>query len=48
MTRSTSARLYVARAVLPALLASFAGTLLISWLPLLATGLPALLGQALR
>ena len=31
---------YVARSVLPALLAIFLGTLAISWLPLLATGLP--------
>ncbi len=35
---------YVAASVLPALLAIFLGTLAISWLPLLATGLPALLG----
>lgn len=35
---------YVAAAVLPALLAIFLGTLAIAWLPLLATGLPALLG----
>jgi TRAP-type C4-dicarboxylate transport system permease large subunit len=34
---------YVARSVLPALLAIFLGTLLISWLPILATGLPDLL-----
>ncbi len=34
---------YVARSVLPALLAIFIGTLLIAALPLLATGLPALL-----
>jgi len=34
---------YVAASVLPALLAIFLGTLLISWLPILATGLPALL-----
>ena len=33
---------YVARSVLPALLAIFLGTLAISWLPLLATGLPDL------
>jgi TRAP-type C4-dicarboxylate transport system permease large subunit len=39
---------YVARAVLPALLAIFIGTLIISWLPLLATGLPQLLGHGLR
>lgn len=35
----------VAASVLPALLAIFLGTLAISWLPLLATGLPALLGM---
>lgn len=35
----------VAVSVLPALLAIFVGTLLISWLPLLATGLPSLLAQ---
>lgn len=35
---------YVAAAVLPALLAIFLGTLAIAWLPILATGLPALLG----
>ena len=35
---------FVAAAVLPALLAIFLGTLAIAWLPLLATGLPALLG----
>ena len=35
---------YVATAVLPALLAIFLGTLAIAWLPLLATGLPTLLG----
>lgn len=35
---------YVAVAVLPALLAIFLGTLAIAWLPMLATGLPALLG----
>ncbi len=39
---------YVASAVLPALLAIFAGTLIISWFPLLATGLPALLGVGIR
>jgi tripartite ATP-independent transporter DctM subunit len=33
---------YVARAVLPALLAIFLGTLLISWVPVIATGLPTL------
>ena len=32
---------YVAASVLPALFAIFLGTLVISWLPLLATGLPA-------
>jgi len=31
---------FVAAAVLPAMLAIFLGTLLISWLPVLATGLP--------
>lgn len=36
---------YVARSVLPALLAIFIGTLLIAALPLLATGLPALLSR---
>ena len=35
---------YVAAAVLPALLAIFLGTLAIAWLPMLATGLPTLLG----
>lgn len=34
---------YVAISVLPALLAIFVGTLIISWVPLLATGLPGLL-----
>jgi tripartite ATP-independent transporter DctM subunit len=34
---------YVAASVLPALLALFLGTLAISWLPILATGLPNLL-----
>jgi len=33
---------YVARSVLPALLAIFLGTLVISWLPIIATGLPEL------
>ena len=33
---------YVATSVLPALLAIFVGTLVISWVPLLATGLPGL------
>jgi tripartite ATP-independent transporter DctM subunit len=36
---------YVASAVLPAVLAIFLGTLAISWLPILATGLPALLAH---
>ncbi|MEX8517351.1 MAG: TRAP transporter large permease subunit [Leptothrix sp. (in: b-proteobacteria)] len=36
---------YVASAVLPAVLAIFLGTLVISWLPILATGLPALLAH---
>ena len=35
---------YAAAAVLPALLAIFLGTLAIAWLPILATGLPTLLG----
>jgi len=35
---------YVAAAVLPALLAIFLGTLAIAWLPILANGLPTLLG----
>jgi tripartite ATP-independent transporter DctM subunit len=40
---------YVAKAVFPALVAIFLGTLLISWVPLLATGLPHLFGAgALR
>jgi tripartite ATP-independent transporter DctM subunit len=34
---------YVAMSVLPALLAIFLGTLIISWLPIIATGLPELL-----
>ncbi len=34
---------FVSQAVLPALLAIFIGTLVISWLPVLATGLPRLL-----
>jgi len=34
---------YVAKSVLPALLAIFLGTLIISWLPIIATGLPELL-----
>jgi TRAP-type C4-dicarboxylate transport system permease large subunit len=33
---------YVAASVLPAMLAIFIGTLLIAWIPLLATGLPGL------
>lgn len=36
---------FVAAAVLPALLAIFLGTLLISWLPVLATGLPDLIAR---
>jgi len=36
---------YVASSVLPALLAIFLGTLLIALLPVLATGLPALLAR---
>jgi TRAP-type C4-dicarboxylate transport system permease large subunit len=39
---------YVARSVLPALLAIFLGTLVISWLPILATGLPELLAGKSR
>jgi len=39
---------YVASSVLPALLAIFLGTLVISWLPALATGLPGLLLGAAR
>ncbi|TRZ97342.1 MAG: TRAP transporter large permease subunit, partial [Rhodocyclaceae bacterium] len=39
---------YVAVSVLPALLAIFLGTLTISWLPLLATGLPALVAGIQR
>jgi TRAP-type C4-dicarboxylate transport system permease large subunit len=35
---------YVAQSVLPALFAIFLGTLTISWLPILATGLPDLFG----
>jgi tripartite ATP-independent transporter DctM subunit len=35
---------YVAVAVLPALLAIFLGTLAMAWVPMLATGLPSLLG----
>ncbi|MBK9441861.1 MAG: TRAP transporter large permease [Comamonadaceae bacterium] len=35
---------YVARSVLPAVLAMFLGTLAISWIPVLSTGLPRLLG----
>ena len=34
---------YVARSVLPAVLAIFIGTVVIAWLPVLSTGLPALL-----
>ena len=36
---------YVAVSVLPALLAILMGTLLIAWIPLLATGLPTWLGR---
>jgi C4-dicarboxylate transporter DctM subunit len=39
---------YVAVSVLPALLAIFLGTLTISWLPIIATGLPELLVGKLR
>ncbi len=39
---------YVAASVLPALLAIFLGTMAISWLPILATGLPQLVGAKLR
>ncbi len=39
---------YVAASVLPALFAIFLGTMAISWLPLLATGLPQLLGAGVR
>jgi TRAP-type C4-dicarboxylate transport system permease large subunit len=35
----------VATSVLPALLAIFVGTLIISWLPIIAIGLPDYLGQ---
>ena len=38
----------VAASVAPALLAIFVGTLIISWLPLLATGLPTLVGNLMR
>jgi tripartite ATP-independent transporter DctM subunit len=38
----------VAASVAPALAAIFAGTLLISWLPLLATGLPSLVSSLMR
>jgi len=38
----------VALSVLPALVAIFVGTLLISWLPLLALGLPELFSSGLR
>ena len=38
----------VAASVAPALLAIFVGTLIISWLPLLATGLPDLVGSLMR
>ncbi|MEY8876613.1 MAG: TRAP transporter large permease subunit [Leptothrix sp. (in: b-proteobacteria)] len=39
---------FVAASVLPALLAIFLGTLAISWLPVLATGLPALVAGTSR
>ncbi len=39
---------YVAVAVLPALLAIFLGTLAIAWVPMLATGLPSLLGLSAK
>lgn len=39
---------YVAASVLPALLAIFLGTLAISWVPILATGPPKLVGENLR
>jgi TRAP-type C4-dicarboxylate transport system permease large subunit len=39
---------FVAASVLPALLALFLGTLAISWLPLLATGLPSLVNGQLN
>ena len=38
----------VAASVAPALLAIFVGTLVISWLPLLATGLPTMVGTLMR
>ena len=38
----------VATSVAPALLAIFMGTLIISWLPLVATGLPDLVGSLMR
>ncbi|MFY7907715.1 MAG: TRAP transporter large permease subunit, partial [Burkholderiaceae bacterium] len=38
----------VAASVAPALLAIFMGTLIISWLPLVATGLPDLVGSLMR
>jgi TRAP-type C4-dicarboxylate transport system permease large subunit len=34
----------VVRSVLPAVAAIFAGTILLSWLPVLVTGLPAMMG----
>jgi hypothetical protein len=34
--------------VLPALLAIFVGTLVISWLPIVALGLPGYLGQMVK
>ena len=39
---------YVAVSLLPALLAIFLGTLAIAWVPMLATGLPALLGLSAK
>ncbi|MBC7918578.1 MAG: TRAP transporter large permease subunit [Rhodoferax sp.] len=39
---------YVAVAVLPALLAIFLGTLVIAWVPVLASGLPALFGLSAK
>ena len=36
---------YVAVSVLPAMLAIFIGTMLIAWIPVLATGLPSLLNS---
>ena len=39
---------YVAAAVLPALLAIFLGSLVIAWVPMLATGLPSLFGLSAK